>query len=124
MLGPVRIADLQESSGVTLLVRPPNPVFADEQILEGRGSLEAFAKLLPLFCASLRFPLPYQYGTEYEAPNTVPTDIAATSRLKRKSYVERAISREEKRSRHHTWGPNRGPGHGGPRPGARGAARH
>ena len=60
-IGPARLSEIQESSGVTLYLRPPNPIFADEQILEGQGSLEAFAKLLPLLCASLRFPLPYQY---------------------------------------------------------------
>ena len=127
-IGPARLSEIQESSGVTLYLRPPNPIFAYEQILEGRGSLEAFSKLLPLLCASLRFPLPYQYGTEYDTPNTVHMDPTAVhvSRLKRTRHVERANFREEKRSKPTTWGPTRGPGHrgGGPRPGARGAARH
>ena len=127
-LGPVRISDLQESSGVTLLLRPPIPTFAAEQILEGRGSLEAFAKLLPLLCASLRFPLPYQYGTEYETPRTMHYEPAGVhvSRLKRTRHIERANLRAEKRPKHTTWEQTRGPGHqrGGPRPGPRGSARH
>ena len=105
-MGQARLSEIQESSGVTLYIRPPNPVFTEEHILECRGSLGAFAELLPRLCASLRFPLPYLYGTEYDAPSTVHTDPAAAPRLKRKFYVERANSREEKRSRHHTWGPN------------------
>jgi hypothetical protein len=48
---------------------PPDPLFPDEQFLECRGSLEAFAKLFPLLCASLFFPgqstCMNQHGTEY-----------------------------------------------------------
>jgi hypothetical protein len=125
-LGPSRLLEIQQSSGVTLYIRPPTPTFTEEQILEGRGSLEAFDKLLPLLCASLCFPLRYRYGTEYESLRTAHRDPAAASRLKRKRYVERANLQAEKRSKHHTWGPNRGPGHRGAGlgAGARGAARH
>ena len=126
-LGPVRISELQGSSGVSLRIRPPTPSFADEHILEGRGSLKAFTKLLPLLCASLHFPLPYQYGTDYEPPSTVHIDSSPVhaSRLKRTRQVERANFREEKRSKQTTWGPTRGPGQlAGPRSAARGATRH
>ena len=52
-LAPARLSEIQQSSGVTLYIRPPDSLFPDEQFLECRGSLEAFAKLFPLLCASL-----------------------------------------------------------------------
>ena len=126
-ISPARLSEIQESSGVTLFSRPPNPLFTEEQFLECRGSLEAFTNLLPLLCALFCFPLPYQYGTEYEPLSTVPIDSTSSQRWKRKRYVERASHRVEKRSKQHTWGPKRGgPGRrgGGPGTGTRGAAHY
>ena len=40
------------------------PLFAEEQTLECRVPIEAFAQLFPLIFAEFRFPLP---GTEYTA---------------------------------------------------------
>jgi hypothetical protein len=127
-LGPARLSALQASSGVTLYIRPPNPIFPEEQILECRGPFEAYANLLPVLCSVLPFPLHYQFGTEYKLPSTFaePMDPAATSRWKRHLDVETASHRAGKRSKNHKWGPNRGPGHRGGRSGAGvlGAARY
>ncbi len=129
-LGPARLSAIQASSGVTLYIRPPSPIFVEEQMLECRDPIEAFARLFPLLFASFHFPLPYQYGTEYNHTSTDSNNAAATSRWKRQLNIEQAHHQEEKRSKKHSWGLIRDqgtraadPGRGGGA-GSQGAARN
>ncbi len=92
-LGPACLSEIQQSFAVSLYFQPPSS--------QKNKSWSAGDHLRPLpnyFHSSVP---PYQYGMEYEPYSTVHTDPAST-RLKRKRYVERTC---ERRSAH-------GPAHG------------
>ena len=121
---------LQGTPGATVHLHAGSSAFADERVLDCKGTLDALTKLLPALLSGLEFPLPYRGGTQYgpaEPPPTSRRDIdlplaAVVSRsdlhgslshpLKRKREAEREAHRDDKRAKQMKWRPNRGPGAG------------